>query len=140
MANNSELLVASVIAGCNQGVMHSRSGVFNDGENGTTIVGDQGVANLRVDLQPRSAAMLHRHRLVKVIRVESPSVDDLLTVCIDHLNYLPLFELDRCTTTSRKAHEFIVLDCRDCVHSDSPNSSMCQRSCTEKPRKSQRNT
>ncbi|MNP20140.1 hypothetical protein D3C76_1127010 [compost metagenome] len=90
--------------------MHAGAGVLDQGEDRTPPVGDQGVADPRVDPQPRRAAVLHGHGLMKVGTVEGPGVHDLLAVGVDHPYDLAPLERDRDPTTGGQAHEFTRLD------------------------------
>jgi hypothetical protein len=56
--------------------------VFHDGQDGPTFVGEKGFPNIWHHFVDGGPSVLHRHALIKVHRIKSPSVNNLTSMGI----------------------------------------------------------
>jgi hypothetical protein len=68
--------------------MNARRGIFNEGQDRSSVVGDHTVAEAGHNPTQRSARMLHRQAFRQVGAIESPGIDDLLAVGVDDFHLL----------------------------------------------------
>jgi hypothetical protein len=90
VGTRAQLLIPIPIASRNQRVVHAQTGIGHHAQNRATPVRHQGIADAGRDFEHGCAAMFHRHVFAHIGAVESPGIDHLRTVGIDHHQDLTL--------------------------------------------------
>jgi hypothetical protein len=71
------------IAGGVQSIVHTGRGVFDNGQNGPTFIGEKGFPHIRHHFVNCRPGVFHRHELIEVGCIESPGVDHLSAMSIN---------------------------------------------------------
>ena len=94
-------LVTIPVTGSNNCVVNPMRCILNECEDRPSLVRVHDVANIRNDATDMWSRVLHGHELVQIVSVESPSVNDLSAVSVDHLDLPSLPDTNRFSAAGR---------------------------------------